>query len=143
MGKGNNPKRSADSQIDHNNMVRYIANDLASQGYSVLADHINWPKGSPGAINGYIPDLTLTNTDSFIIFEIETCPTYSDDHTREQLIAFDKKGGTYIIIPPACSGDNKNCDPVTEVKQNLKNWGLFSIRVGTCDPVTGKINYNA
>ncbi|TEB08606.1 hypothetical protein Psch_02172 [Pelotomaculum schinkii] len=142
MGKGSNPKRSADSQINHNNMVRYIANDLVSKGYGVLADHINWPKGSPGKINGYIPDLTVTNTDSFIIFEIETCSTYSDDHTREQLTAFDKKGGTYIIIPSACSMGNINYDPVEEVKQNLKNWGLFSVRVGTCDPFTGKINYN-
>lgn len=143
LGKGSNPKRSADSQINHNNMVRYIANDLASRGYSVFADHINWPRGSFCEISGYIPDITATDTECSLIFEIETCQTYNDDHTREQLTAFDKKGGTYIIIPPVCSRDNKDYDPVAEVKQNLQNWGLFLVRVGTCDPLTGKIDYNA
>lgn len=142
LGKGSNPRRSANSQIDHNNMVRYIANDLVSRGYSVRADHIGWPKGPFFEINGYRPDITAIDTDSSLIFEIETCSTYSDDHTKEQLTAFNKKGGVYIIIPPVCSRDNKNYDPVTEVKENLKNWGLFLVRVGTCDPLTGKINYN-
>ncbi|MDD4237865.1 MAG: hypothetical protein PHT62_04855 [Desulfotomaculaceae bacterium] len=140
--KGSNPKRSADSQIHHDNMVRYIANDLASRGYSVHADHINWHKGPFREINGYIPDITAIDTDSSLIFEIETCLTYSDDHTKDQLTAFDKKAGTYIIIPPECSRGNKNYVPVAEVKQILRNWGLFLVRVGTCDPITGEINYN-
>lgn len=143
MEKENNANCSADLQIIHDNMVRYIANDLASRGYSVLADHIGWPKGAPGMISGYVPDITITNIDSFIIFEIKTCENFSDELTREQLTVFDNKGGTYIIIPPACSRDNQAYDPVAEAKQNLKNWGLFLVRVGTCDPYTGIINYYA
>lgn len=134
-------KCSADLKINHDNMVRYIANDLASRGYSVLADHIEWPKGSPGMIHGYIPDITINNTDSFIIFEIRTCANFSDEHTREELTIFDRKGGTYIIIPPVCSEGGKDYDPVAEAKQNLKKWGLPLVRVGTCDPFTGIINY--
>lgn len=140
--EGSKPKRSADSQIDHDNMVSSIANDLASKGYSVFADHINWPKGPFWPINSYTPDVSATNIDISLIFEIHTCSTYNDEHTKEQLTSFDKKAGTFIIVPPVCSRDNKNYDPVSEVKQILKNWGLFSVRVGTCDPLTGKITYN-
>lgn len=142
MSKGSCPKLSSESQTNHDNMVKYIADDLLSKGYSVHADHINWPKGPFFEINGYIPDITATNTDCFVIFEIKTCADCIDEHTREQLTAFDKKGATYIIIPPVCSRDNQNCDPVAEVKHNLTNWGLFLVRVGTCDPFTGEINYN-
>lgn len=142
MEKRNNTKRSANSQISHDNMVRYIANDLVSRGYSVRADHINWPEGSFRELNGYIPDVTAIDNNSSLVFEIETCLTYNDEHAKEKLTAFDKKAGTYIIIPPVCSRDNNNDDPVAEVKQILKNWGLFFVRVGTCEPFTGTINYS-
>ncbi|TEB04533.1 hypothetical protein Psch_03293 [Pelotomaculum schinkii] len=142
MEKGNNTKRSANSQISHDNMVRYIANDLVSRGYSVHADHINWPKGSFLELNGYVPDVTAIDNNSSLVFEIETCLTCNSEHAKEKLTAFDKKAGTYIIVPPVCSRDNNNYDPVAEVKQVLKNWGLFLVRVGTCDPFTGIINYN-
>jgi Holliday junction resolvase len=142
LEKGNNLKRSADLQINHDNMVRYIANDLVTRGYSVRADHINWPIGSFREIDGYIPDITAIDNNTSLIFEIETCLTYNDDHTREKLTAFDKRAGTYIIVPPMYSSHNKNHNPVAEVKQILEKWGLFLVRVGTCDPFTGTINYN-
>lgn len=88
MGKGNNPNRPADSQRNHDNMVRYVANDLKSKGYRVLADHIGWSEGAPGEVNGYIPDIIATGSSGNFIMEIETCPSYADDHTREQLSAF-------------------------------------------------------
>lgn len=141
MEKGNSPKHSANLQISHDNMVRYIANDLVSRGYSVRADHINWPKGSFLKLNGYIPDITAIDNNSSLIFEIKTCLTYNDEHTKEKLMAFDKSAGTYIIVPPMCASNNNNYDPVAEVKKILKKWGLFLVRVGTCDPFTGIINY--
>jgi hypothetical protein len=141
LEKADDPKCSDLSQINHDNMIRYIANDLSSKGYGVLAGHIDWPKGSPGAINGYVPDLTITNTDCFIIIEVKTCSTYNDELTRKQLTVFDKKGGTYIIVPPECHMHDDKYDPVAEVKENLRKWGLYSVRIGTCDPYTGKINY--
>lgn len=143
MDKLNNPAHSAESQSKHDRMVRIIAEDLASKGYSVLADHIGWPKGAPGLINGYVPDLTVTNTDWFVIFEVKTRSTYRDEHTREQLTAFEQKGGTFIIVPPEHCLDHERFDLVAEVKQILRNWGLFSVRVGTCDPLTGEIDYFA
>lgn len=142
MGKGNNPNRSQKSQDKHDIIVKYITNDLVSKGYSVLADHINWPQGSPDEINGYIPDVTASKRNAFLVFETETCPTYKDDHTKEQLTAFNKKGTTYIIVPSVCLRDNKEYDPVPEVKETLRNWDLSSVGVGTCDPFTGKIEYD-
>lgn len=142
MSKGKNPNRPPASQVNHDKIIRYIANNLVSN-YTVRADHINWPSGSPSEINGYIPDITATDGKSFFIIEVETCPTYGDNHTKDQLTAFNKATGTtYIIVPITCERNGKNYDPVPEVKQVLKSWGLTNVKVGTCDLSTGKINYN-
>jgi Holliday junction resolvase len=145
MGKGNNPKRPADSQKNHDNMVRYVANDLKKRGYKVLADHIGWPNGSPGEINGYIPDIIATSTgNGNFIMEVETCPSYADEHTREQLTAFSKVAGytTYVNIPNVCANNGQNYDPAPDIHECLRKWGLLSVRVGTCDPFTGVVDYN-
>jgi len=110
--------------------------------YYVKADHIDWKQGSPDEINGYIPDISASKQYQLLVFEIESCSTYNDDHTKAQLTAFSKSYITYIIVPPVCIRDGKKYDPVPEVKKCLKDWGLTSVRVGTCNPFTGKIEYN-
>lgn len=142
MSKGQNPNRPPDSQANHDKMVRYVAKDLVAKGYNVLADGINWPKGTPPEINGYIPDITATKNNLLLIFEVETCPTYDNDHTRAQLSAFSRRSTTYIIVPPVCVNNGKEYDPVPDVKECLIKWGLTSVRIGTCNPHTGKIQYD-
>ena len=142
MANGKNPNRSQESQSNHDKMVRYIANDLQSRGYYVRADHIPWNNGKPDEIDGYIPDVTASSQGQFLIFEIETCPTYDDEHTRKQLTAFSNHSTTFIIVPNSCQRNNQSFDPVPEVKQCLRNWGLTSVRVGTCNPFNGEIDYN-
>lgn|GEM_PF-3145563 len=145
MGKGNNPKRPADSQKNHDNMVRYVANDLKKRGYKVLADHIDWPNGAPDEVNGYIPDIVAaSNNNGNFIMEVETCSSYADEHTREQLNAFSKVAGytTYVIIPNVCTNNGKNFDPAPDIHECLRKWRLQSVRVGICDPFTGTIDYN-
>lgn len=143
MSKGNNPNRPADSQQNHDNMVRYVANDLNRRGYRVIADHIGWLNGAPGEINGYIPDIIATASEVNFIMEIETCPSYADDHTREQLTAFSRVQGstTYVIIPNTCNRSGNGYDPVPEIHECLRKWGLQSVQVGTCNPFTGTIDY--
>lgn len=145
MGKSNNPNRPADSQQNHNNMVKYVAHDLKNRGYKVLADHIGWPNGAPGEINGYIPDIIATsNKNGNFIMEVETCPSYADGHTREQLTAFSRVSDyiTYVIIPNVCTNNGKGFNPVPDIHECLKKWGLHSVRVGTCNPFTGDIDYD-
>lgn len=141
MYRGKNPDRDNRSQMNHDLIIEYIAKDLVSQGYTVYADHIDWPAGSPDAINGFTPDITAYKDDSFLIFEVETCPTYSDAHTRSQLIAFSKAAPTYIIVPTTCFRVNQEVSSVSQVQTQLRTWNLNSVRVGTCDLSTGQLSY--
>jgi hypothetical protein len=142
MTKGRNENRPANSQSNHDKMVKYIANSLKSQGYIVKADHIGWENGSPEEIYNYIPDITASKNGQFFIFEVETCPTYKDVHTKEQLSSFSKKGTTYMMVPHACNRNSKTYDHISEIKQTLKQWELSSVKIGTCNPFDGEIKYD-
>ncbi|CEG28091.1 hypothetical protein [Bacillus sp. B-jedd] len=149
MTIGTNEKRPAVSQTNHNKMVKYIAESLSTAGYYVLADHIGWEAGCPSEINNYIPDIvaskpaTATKAAQKFIFEVETCPTYMDEHTRAQLSAFSTASGiTYIMLPHSCQRNGKVYDHITEMKQLLVKWNLTSVKIGTCNFNNGEIKYN-
>jgi hypothetical protein len=139
---GSNPGRKSVDQSYHDKMLKLIANNLDSQGYYVLADHIGWRNGSPSIINGSIPDIVATRDNSSIVLEIEDCTSYGSTHTKEQLTAFSKSYKTYVIIPKTCYRDGNAYSPVSDMKSLLEFWRLKSVTLGTCDPSTGEIKYN-
>lgn len=144
MAKGHNPKRQSKSQTNHDKIVSHIAKNLTSQGYSVLADHINWKYGAPDEINGYIPDILAEKDNNDILVEVETCSTYTDaTHTKPQISAFNKSKTTYMIVPNFCKKDGHSYDPIPEAKETLKSWNLSSVRVGSCSLDGKTISYRA
>jgi Holliday junction resolvase len=142
MAKGKNEKRPHASQTNHDKMIRYIANSLKNSGYTVKADHIGCHDGSPEVINDYIPDITASKGGQYFILEVETCPTYNDTHTKEQLADFSKMGTTYMMVPHSCQRDGKPYDHISEIKLTLKQWELSSVKIGTCNPFDGTIKYD-
>lgn len=144
MSSGSNTKRKSDSQTNHDKMVSYIANSLKRNGYLVKADHISWVDGSPDEINNFCPDISASKSGNSFIIEVETCPTYKDIHTREQLSAFiqSKKGTVYMMVPHSCVRNGEAYDHISEIKDTLKSWGLTSVKIGTCNPFNGTIKYD-
>ncbi len=121
-----NPNRSEVQNNVHDNVVSKIANDLQTKGYTVAADHINWPTRPP-LINGHRPDVLAVLNSVQYIYEIETCETYCDDHTEEQLNAFvnEEPNRTYCVVPKSCLDDNNNkVNCVNDFKKCLEKWGL-------------------
>jgi hypothetical protein len=133
--------RNATSMTNHDKMIGYIARSLDSQGYKVQADHISWKDGCPAEMGGFIPDIVGEKDGISLIMEVETCATYSKDHTKDQLSAFTNFGTTYIIVPPSCIRNDQKYDPVPEVKEKLLEWGISQVRVGTCSPFKIEIKY--
>ena len=75
------------SQSKHDSVVSGRAGELRSEGNRVWADVSGYLK--PAEVFGYIPDIQ-TNGQSDLLSEVETEDSYSDDHTYNQLRAFDK-----------------------------------------------------
>ncbi|WGV58370.1 hypothetical protein QIH01_23255 [Brevibacillus brevis] len=139
---GRNPGRKSEDQSYHDRILTILVNDLVSQGYTVKADHIGWPNGSPGEINGYIPDVIATNGSSTFIFEVEDCTSYKSSHTKDQLTAFSKSAATFVVIPNVCLNNEGNrYNPSPDMRQTLDSWGLTSVRIATCDPDTRAVSY--
>ncbi len=138
--KGSNPNRSSEARSNHNKIVLLLADHLNKLGYSVKADHIYWPNGRPYEINGYRPDVTAKKSGSTFIFEVETCDTYCDDHTKSQLTAFSKSYhyNTYLILPSNC--DCFIGDTILKAKLQFVTWKIRNINVRTCDPFTCTVN---
>ena len=137
MAKGSNPNRGKTEQSQHDKMVKIIAKHYYTNGYQVKADHIGWPDGSPAAINSHIPDVVAvfgsnTNSPDKKIIEVETCGTYADQHTKEQLKAFtkDHSATVYLFVPPEC---------YIQAKQQVHKWGLQRVMVGYCNTMTGLV----
>lgn len=142
---GHNPKRTPNNQTYHDNILKALAIDMQSNGYSVKADHISWPYGCPKEVYGHIPDViaTSSNSGNFII-EVEDCSTYADEHTKQQLMSFSKLQGftCYIIVPSVCIRNDNKYGTKDDIKTILYNWGLPNIRVGLYDWNSKKIIYN-
>lgn len=122
-------------------MVYYVANFLKTLGYNVRADLAEWvaPKDIRGSLPDIIATLDSSGMDSLLIVEVETCSTYENEHTRQQLVVFSNFTMTYVIVPSVCYRDNQPFDPVPELKASLQEWGLHQVIVGTCDPYSGAV----
>ena len=79
-------------------MVSARARELAAEGNRVWADVQGYPQ--PQAILGYIPDIIANGTRN-LISEVETSDTYSGQHTRDQLKAFDSANNYFleVVVP--------------------------------------------
>lgn len=136
-------KRTTKSQRRHDRMVFFIAVDLARSGFIVTADHINWPNGSPEAVNDYVPDIVAEKDGKILIFEVETCSTLNNLQTIRQLTAFSRAAATYVMIPTSCQDSIGDifC-PLSRMRGLMKEWHIPITQIGTCNHLTREIHYN-
>jgi hypothetical protein len=88
------------SQQKHDSIVSLRAGELVAEGNRVWADGVNgYPQ--PQLVFGYRPDIIAVNGSRNLISEVETSDTYSSQHTREQLKAFDLAANFLleVIVP--------------------------------------------
>lgn len=90
--------RSPLSQTLHDSVVSGRARELIAEGNRVWADIDGY--GYPQSIFGHLPDI-LTNGNRNLISEVETKETYSSQHTKEQLQAFDSANNyrLEVVVP--------------------------------------------
>jgi hypothetical protein len=79
-------------------MVSVRARELAAEGNRVWADVQGYSQ--PQTISGYIPDI-ITNGSRNLISEVETSDSYSSQHTKDQLKAFDAASNYFleVVVP--------------------------------------------
>lgn len=140
---GNNPKRTPENRVEHDNMIRTVALTLQKQGFYVQADHVYWINGAPISRNGMIPDIVATNNYGSFIVEVEDCSTYSDEYTREQLAAFSKVQGygCCLIVPDRCPEGPGRHNMKNHIKGILESWGLAGIYIGLYDSRRGSVKF--
>jgi hypothetical protein len=78
--------RTPQGQALHDAVVVTMAEQLMKQGHRVVADVNGYPR--PPEVLGHIPDI-IANGRANLISEVETSDSYSSQHTRDQLQAFD------------------------------------------------------
>jgi hypothetical protein len=78
--------RQPANQQKHDSIVSARAGELLGEGSRVWADVEGYPQPQP--VFGYIPDIIANGTRN-LISEVETSDSYSSDHTKQQLRAFD------------------------------------------------------
>jgi hypothetical protein len=78
--------RSPQKQALHDGVVVARAEQLLKQGHRVAADVNGYPR--PPEVLGHIPDI-VANGSANLISEVETSDSYSSQHTKDQLQAFD------------------------------------------------------
>lgn len=128
-----NSKRTPASASLHDSILRTLATDMEHRGYVVYADHIGWPH-IPRMVNGHVPDLVAESpTQGRFIMEVETCDTYGDDLTREQVAAFARVAGyqCYLVIPSRCEKYGMNIDAKIDAESLLRQWNLTGVKVAT------------
>ncbi|MZP30433.1 hypothetical protein GTO91_11990 [Heliobacterium undosum] len=133
MFRGKNPNRVHVEQSTHDRCVQAVADSLAADGYHVLADHIHWEPGAPHEVSHCVPDILAKKDDQTTVFEVETCSTIGDIHTREQLAAFSLTYPTVLVIPQDCLSRFLEGGPVEHARNHLKSWGLHKVTLATFD----------
>lgn len=78
--------RTLQGQALHDSVVVARAEQLLKQGHRVTADVNGYPR--PPTVLDHIPDI-VANGRTNLISEVETSDSYSSQHTKEQLQAFD------------------------------------------------------
>ncbi len=111
---GDGMPRSPLSQSLHDSIVSIRAKELHGEGNRVWADVAGYI--TPQQIYGYIPDI-VSNGNRNLISEIETAETYSSQHTREQLQAFDSAGNYWleVLVPESV---------YYAARQLIQGWGI-------------------
>ena len=103
---------------DHSTLVRALAKEYEKEGYTVQADDIGHPNGSPAPEGGYIPDVVARKAVTTpIIAEAEVCESISSDHTYHQWKAFSNAYGFqfHVIVPNSC---------LANAQQQARQWGI-------------------
>jgi hypothetical protein len=90
--------RTPQNQSKHDSVVSIRAGQLRSEGNRVWADVDGYQR--PAEVFGYIPDI-VTNGQSDLLSEVETADSYTDDHTYNQLRAFDRAANYQleVVVP--------------------------------------------
>jgi hypothetical protein len=90
--------RSPLSQSLHDSVVLNRAKELQGEGNRVWADVAEYV--TPQEVYGHIPDVLANGTQN-LLSEIETAETYSSQHTKEQLKAFDSASNyrLEVVVP--------------------------------------------
>lgn len=140
---GNNPKRTTENRLLHDEMIKVLAQGLLNQGYYVQADHILWINGTPMDYGGFVPDIVATNNSSRLIIEVEDDVTYSDEDTRNQLTAFSKIVGykCCLVIPSTCFKKEGKYKGSAVIGHMLDSWGIRDIYIGVFDVNKGTVNF--
>ena len=79
--------RSPQTQSKHDSVVSGRAGELLGEGNRVWADVGGYVQ--PQLVFGYIPDIIAIKGNQNLISEVEPLDTYSSEHTKDQLKAFD------------------------------------------------------
>ncbi|MFC2025342.1 hypothetical protein ACFLTG_02905 [Chloroflexota bacterium] len=111
------------NQIEHDSMVRSVANYLKENGHSsIKADLEGYEKPEliywSSTKKGHYPDVTSNKSKDYI-FEVETDDTISELHTGDQWKLFSESAKIYskafIVVVPKES-ESKAWDRVTEMR---------------------------
>ena len=111
--------------IEHDHLVRVLANWLKKNHYSVAADLGGYTKPPP--LGDHRSDVWAIKTASLAIGEAELCDQLHDQHTEERWKAFGRPAKPasqprlyqpheLLIIVPSCCLD--------KAKQQAANWGI-------------------
>jgi hypothetical protein len=121
--------RSLDEAIEHNRLVYLMALHFKKLGHQkVRADLKKWEKPdpiySPNSYKRFIPDITCSYQDTFIILEAETCTTLNKAETREQFAVFrahaDMISGRFeVVVPKICKSSGK-----IEMQNIARGWNI-------------------
>lgn len=102
----------------HDRLVKALVDKFGKEGWTVQADGIGHPNGSPDPIDGFVPDMIAwKHGETPIIAEAENCDSIYSEHTRKQWTAFAKVIGYkfHVIIPKSC---------FASAQQQATEWGI-------------------
>ncbi|MGN7167942.1 hypothetical protein ACTHSJ_18950 [Paenibacillus cellulositrophicus] len=122
--------RNSLQEHQHLSIIKLISERLLNSGYSVLADHINWPYGSPVPIDGKVPDIFAFNAYESIIYEVQTKDTFQTRETIEKLQMFSRNPAikTYMVLPISF-GLNEHVSKAEELLRGSR----LNVQLVTCD----------
>lgn len=66
--------RTGFDRVEHESMVRQVAEQFEKEGYTVLANIPGYP--SPQEIDGHVPDVAAVKGHQMILIEVETATSY-------------------------------------------------------------------
>jgi hypothetical protein len=89
-------RRSRIDQIEHDGMVRLVAEHFQGEGYRVAATIPGFVPPPP--INGLIPDVLACKEDDTVITEVETSASYHSPQAFQEFRAFSSLSSTHGFI---------------------------------------------